>query len=468
MKEQGKITAGILIFVGLIIWCLAPVFAQTTTYHFHPDGSMTNEHDDQKGYSFERYDNQMRVLEQFHYFPGGERMKMSTKYRYENNMLAEKIGYLYTQGYDRLTFQYNEFGYETENRSYVSQTEGNWKEISYIIREYDERNNENYFRVKHTGYGELINTMTRTNYDYANRTRTYIDYEFDANDREISSSSGRGGMADWQFERAGAFVFDVNKHGENLRTNRVVSWSGKDDNGNRQEIVFMNHTTVSRSFDRNGRVIQIKLGRPDFDGNNKPVYKYDETIDFRYDDQGRLIETVSKYYRELPEKRTFSHGRNIEAKHYRQTANGGWKLISTNSYNSIDLFTPQRETGSVQPVAITPSQQNVEPIASGVSQNPPVQNTNTNSSKPSSTNGSLVNDINGLNIESTESESLSAYTPDAKKLTHIADVLSHITGVKVTEEQVLALAMQLLIKKYNTDLREMNTAYLRDKVSVFD
>ena len=75
-----------------------------------------------------------------------------------------------------------------------------------------------------------------------------------------------------------------------------------------------------------------------------------------------------------------------------------------------------------------------------------------------------MNDLNGLEIESKESESLSVFSLDAEKLTHIADVLSHTTGAKVTEEQVLALAMQLLIENYNADLREMNTTYLRDKV----
>ncbi len=90
--------------------------------------------------------------------------------------------------------------------------------------------------------------------------------------------------------------------------------------------------------------------------------------------------------------------------------------------------------------------------------------------KPSKvpTSQSLVTDLNGLNIESNQRESLSAFSLDAEKLTHIADVLSYTTGTNVTEEQVLALAMQLLIENYNADLREMNTAYLRDKVSVFD
>lgn len=468
MKEQRKITAGILIFVGLIVWCLAPVFAQTTTYNFHPDGTMTNEHDSHEGYSIERYDDQMRMLEQAHYFAGGVRKRLITKYRYENNMLAEKISYNYTQGYERETYSYNEFGYETENRSYTSQTEGNWKEISYMIHEYDERNNESYFRVKHTGYGDLINTMTRTNYDYANRTRSYVDYKFDANDREISSHSGRGRMADWQFERAGQFVFDINKHSENVRSNRVVSWNGRDEKGNRQEIVFMNSSTVSRSFDRNGRVIQLKLGDPDYDKDNKPLYSYDEIIDFLYDDQGRLIETISKHYKESKEKRTFSHGSNNVVKHFRQTANGGWKLISTTNYTSIDLFTPGRNVGIAQSSAASVQQQNSGAIASGVSQNPPSQSSSPNTAIPNPMSGSLVNDLNGLNIESNESESLSVYALDAEKLAHIADVLSHTTGVKVTEEQVLALAMQLLIENYNADLREMNTAYLRDKVSVFD
>lgn len=80
----------------------------------------------------------------------------------------------------------------------------------------------------------------------------------------------------------------------------------------------------------------------------------------------------------------------------------------------------------------------------------------------------VVQDLNGLNIESNESESLNAFSLGAEKLEHIADVLNHATGSKVSKEQVLALAMQLLIENYNADLREMNTAYLRDKVSIFE
>ena len=113
-------------------------------------------------------------------------MKMFDKYRYEDNMLAEKISYIYTQGYERETYKYNQVGYEIESRHYTSQTEGNWVEDHYMIQGYDERNNRNYFRVKGTAYGK-VNSMSRTNYDYVNRTRSVIEYEFDANDREISS-----------------------------------------------------------------------------------------------------------------------------------------------------------------------------------------------------------------------------------------------------------------------------------------
>lgn len=469
MKEQGKITAGILIFVGLIVWCLAPVFAQTTTYKFHPDGTMTSEYDGQGGYSIERFDKQMRILEQSHYFPGGVRMKMFSKFRYENDMLAEEISYNYAQGYERETYQYNEFGYHTENRSYTSQTEGNWKEVGYLIQAYDERNNRIYFRSKYTGYSQLINRMTRSTYDYANRTRSDIDYEFDANDREISAVRGsKVDIGDRSYEREGKFVFDVNKHSANMRDNRFVSWSGYDEKGNRQDRFFMNDNTITRSFDQNSRMIQLKIGRPAYDGSDKPLYQYDEIVDFRYDDQGRLIESLSDYFSELKIKKTYTHGRNIVEKQYRQTPNGGWKLISTKNYDSIDLFTPRKNVGFAQSAAASVQQQSSGPIASGVSQNPPSQSSIPNTAIPNPMSGSLVNDLNELNIESNESESLSAYALDAEKLAHIADVLSHTTGVKVTEEQVLALAMQLLIEQYNADLREMNTAYLRDKVSVFD
>lgn len=468
MKESGKMAAGLIIFIGLIVWCLAPVFAQTTTFNFHPDGSTSRKHVSDFGVSISRFDREMRVLEKSHYFPGGVRMRLSTKYRYENNMLVEKVAYNYTQGYEKDIYRFNQYGYETENRSYTSQTEGNWKEISYLIQGYNERNNRIYFRSKYTGPGTLTNKMSRTTYDYDKRTSSTIWYDFDRNDREISSSRSRSGIADWQLERAGEFVFDINKHFENKRSNRAVYWTDYDSNGNRVEKTFVNHNTVFKTIDKNGRVIRIVFASPDSDGEDVPLYQEDEGIDFRYDVQGRLIETESFHYDESYEKTTFKHGRNVEAKHYRRNKNGSWKLMSTKSYANLDEFTPHQVSNGNQPVASSTKQENTGISAqSEMYETPVAQST---SAKPSQAlpSQSLVNDLNGIHIASNQKESLSAFSLDAEKLTHIADVLSHTTGTEVTEEQVLALAMQLLIENYNADLREMNTAYLKDKVSVFD
>jgi hypothetical protein len=459
-----RMTAGIMI-MGIIMWSFSPVFAQVMTFNFHPDGTMTNEHDSPKGYSIERYDNQMRIVEVSHYFPGGKRMKMFDKYRYEDNMLAEKISYIYTQGYERETYKYNEYGYETESRHFTSQTEGNWAQDQHVVNEYDDWNNTIYFRSKGTRFG-LINLMSRTNYDYENRTRSVIEFEFDANDREIGSRSYRSGLADWQLERKGKYVFDHDKHGSNMRPNRVIFWEGKDYNGNRVEKVLMNHNVLARTIDRNDRIIRIELGNPAYDDNHNVFYEYDEVIDFKYDRQGRLIETISKHYTQPQEKWTYNHGRKIEAKHCRKRSNGSWKVVQTKNLNSIDIFTPKYGVYFNSSSATASSVQQGQ-VGGAVSQTPPLQNSGSNTAKPE-LSSSLVDDLNGLNIESNESEMLSAFSLDADRLSHIADVLSHATGTKISEEQVLALAMQLLIENYNADLREMNNEYLRDKVSVFD
>lgn len=463
MKGAGRITIAI-IFIGASMWSFSPVFSQVMTFTFQLDGTMINEHDSPKGYSIERYDHQMRPLEVFHYFPGGERMRMFDKYRYEDNMMVEHISYIYTQGYERETFQYNQYGYETESRHYTSQTEGNWIQDQHVVHEYDDHNNPTYFRSKGTRFGQ-INLMSRTNYDYDHRTRSVIEYEFDSNDREISSRSFRGNLADWQLERKGKYVFDMKTHGANVRPNRVVNWTGTDYNGNRIEKVFMNHMVTSRIIDKNDRVVRIELGGPAYDDNNDLFYEYDEVIDFRYDRQGRLVETVSKHYRESEEKRVFKHGREIEAKHYRKKSNGGWKLLKTKSYSSIESFVPKYGSSVVQTSSTASSVQQGHEVA--ISQAPAVQHSGENSTRSTSTH-SLVNDLNNLDIESNESETLSAFSLDADRLSHIAEVLSHATGTKITEEQVLALAMQVLIENYNADLRDMNNDYLRDKVSVFD
>ncbi|MFK7787313.1 MAG: hypothetical protein AB8B56_19475 [Crocinitomicaceae bacterium] len=459
-----RIVAGLMV-VGVVMWSFSTGFAQVMTFNFHPDGTMTNTYDGPKGYSIEHYDDQMRIIEVSHYFPGGKRMKMFDKYRYEDNMLAEKISYIYTQGYERETFKYNQYGYETESRHYASQTEGNWAEDHYVINEYDDWNNTVYFRSKGTRFG-LVNLMSRTNYDYDHRTRSVIEYEFDGNDREVASRSHRSGLADWQMERKGKFVFDIDTHGENVRHNRVINWKGTDYNGNRVEKVLINHDIIARTFDQNDRIVRIEIGNPSYDDNKNLFYEYDKVIDFKYDRKGRLIETVSKHYSQMQEKWEYKHGRAIEAKHYRMRSNGGWKLLKTNTVNSIDIFTPKYGT-YMNPSSSAASSVQQQQAGAAISHIPPVQNSGSTASKPELTH-SLVNDVNGLPIESSESEMLSAFSIDADRLAHIADVLSHATGTKITEEQVLALAMQLLIENYNADLREMNNDYLRDKVSVFD
>ena len=80
--------------------------------------------------------------------------------------------------------------------------------------------------------------------------------------------SYRSGLADWQFEREGEYVFDIANDGVNIRENRVINWEGTDYNGNRVEKVFMNHTIFSRTIDKNNRVIRIELGSPNYDDNN--------------------------------------------------------------------------------------------------------------------------------------------------------------------------------------------------------
>ena len=186
-----------------------------------------------------------------------------------------------------------------------------------------------------------MNILIRTNYDYVNRTRAGIEYEFDANDREISSHSFRSGLADWHFESPDVFVFDINKHAPNLRPNRVVKWEGSDKNGNRVEKVFVDHEAVTRTFDDAGRVIHIGFGTHNFDDSH---VKCEETYrvlgDFNYDRQGRLIQSEIKFYNDALEKTVFEHGKNIVGKRYRQNSNGSWKLINTKNYNDIDIFTP--------------------------------------------------------------------------------------------------------------------------------
>lgn len=459
--ERAQNITGKILGVGSV-WLLSTIaMAQTMTFRFDANGAATREHVSQGGTGVNRYDEFHRLVEEIHYFDGGKRVRMSDKYRYENNMVVEHIAYLYTQGYERTVNTYDAKGNSILQMYYTSQTEGDWKEIEMMEERYDERNNRTYFNCRSFRSGIFSHLKVSTSYNYSTGMRTVNDIEYDQNGRVLSNYTFTNGMGDFAMNNKPDYTFNLQTDGPNMRPGKVINWKGTDRYGNNIERVFVDMEVWSQTTDKNGRVIRIALETSAAYENDIAIYKEYENIEFQYDDQGRLTQHISQHYDYPKEKTTFSYGRNIEAKHFRMSKNGGWLLVDTKNYSDISQFTPPRS--SAQSVVSSVQQTSYPaPVASSYESpmDRPAAQTNTSQS--------LVGDIKNLEAANGSHESLSAFAADAEKLSHIADVLSHTTGTTITEEQVLALAMKLLIENYKSDLREMNTAYLRDKVSVFD
>ena len=466
MQAGEKIRGGIAC-VGLIALTTFTSVGQTMTLKFAADGSATRLHTATNGVSFERYDAEHRLLESIHYFPDGKKNRMSDNFRYENDLLVEHSQYLYTRGYDRNLYTLDANGNRIMSRHLHSENGSDWVEDEFKEEAFDSKGNRTYFNCRSSQYGGFSHIAIKTNYNYQTGECVEHEFEYDEKGNVTNTSMRRRSILTLEMHNTGDFVFDVNKHGPNLRYGRVLTWNGTNGEGNAQERVFMDEHVWSQVVDNRGRVTRISLDQSSGYENDIPQYSEDEWLEYRYDTQGLLIEIESKHYSLPKEKTTFSHGASIVAKRYQMGKNGSWNLIDTKTVESIAEFTPPLQSvrpnsGTSESIsATTAPRPSVRPNASVAES---VQNT------PNNYNGNqaIVRDLSELPASTGEQTSVVVNAADAERLSHVADVLSHFTGATITEADVLALAMSRFIETYKSDLREMNTAYLKDKVEVFD
>ncbi len=252
-----------------------------------------------------------------------------------------------------------------------------------------------------------------------------------------------------------------------MRYGRVLTWNGTNGEGNAQERVFMDEHVWSQVVDDRGRVTRISLERARGYENDIAQYSEDEWFNYRYDSQGLLIEIESQHYSLPKEKTTFSHGASIVAKRYQMTKSS-WSLIETTTLQNVAEFTPPVQTTRPNLAVAGSISSTVAPSPSSARPNATVAESIQNTPNNYSGNQAIVRDLSELPASNGERTSVVVNTADAERLSHVADVLSHFTGATITEADVLALAMSGFIATYKSDLREMNTAYLKDKVEVFD
>ncbi|MFT5779433.1 MAG: hypothetical protein ACI837_002391 [Crocinitomicaceae bacterium] len=449
----------------IAIMGLSNLFAQSLTATYNADGSIQLDNIGRKGTSIQRIDKEGRTTELLFFFPGGQRMRMSDIYTYQNDLLVEQLDYIYTSGYGKTLRSFDSNGNEIDWKTYTSKDKTTWQIKSSVQRGFDHKNNQIYFRSK-SNYAGYINFMSRTTYNYSDGTRSVYREEYDANDRKTSHYTNNGKMGDRAMNNE-PYVFDINKDGPNYRDSRVVKWSGTDMNGNTIDKVFIDSRVISKTYDSQNRMIQFAYGSFETYEGDKPIYGNDEIIDYTYEGN-KVVEIKTENWSAPLEKRIFEHQRNGKVKMtlYRQSEGGSWSKYDTEEYKDISKFTPHQRDGSTSTShqAVAESYESPSPSSSSSNSMPSEPSYDNNNSYTS--NGSLMNEVNAID-KSNDLANLSVSASDAEKLDHIVKILEHSSGQKVSEEQLINLALQLLIDEYKSDLRTLNNEYLEDKVSMF-
>lgn len=466
MQAGEKIRGGIA-FMGLIGLTTFTSIGQTMTLTFEADGSATRVNTATNGISYDRYDAEHRLVESIEYFPDGKRIRMSDNYRYEDDLLVEHLQYLYTSGYDKNIYTLDAKGNRIMSRHLHSENGSDWVEDEFKEEAYDSKGNRTYFNCRTTRAGDFSHLAIKSSYNY--QTKECIEHEFEYDQKGNVTNTGmrRRPILNREMQNSEHFIFDVNKHGPNMRYGRVLTWYGTNGEGNAQERVFMDDHVWSQVVDQRGRVIRISLERARGYENDIAQYSEDEWFTYRYDSKGLLIEIESQHYSLPKEKTTFSHGASIVAKRYQMTKTGSWSLLETTTLESIAAFTPPHQTTTPNVAASESVSSTVAP-SPGTRPNASVAESIQNTPNNHSGHQAIVRDLSELPASTGERTSVVVNTADAERLSHVAAVLSHFTGATITEADVLALAMSGFIETYKSDLREMNTAYLKDKVEVFD
>ncbi|MFT5859546.1 MAG: hypothetical protein ACI865_001649 [Flavobacteriaceae bacterium] len=440
------------------------IYAQSLTASFNEDGSFQFTDEGRLGTSIQKVDADGRTSASIHYFAGGQRLRMSTEYTYANNLLTEQIGYIYTEGYDKDVWKFNSEGNSIDKKSFVSQDQSTWKEEVHLQSEYDHKQNRTYFRSRSVRAG-FVNLMSRTTYNYSTGQRKVIEERYDKSDRLISTQNYGGKMGDYAMAN-GPYVFNEETDGSNLRPNRVIDWKGTDESGYYVEKVYMNSMVLRRTYDDDGRLIQLADGRPTYDDEHNLYYKYDWVIDYTYKNN-KIIEINSRSYKKPLERRVFEHSRNgkVNMTLYRQSKDvGNWNKYDTQAYDNIDRITPPRLNGSNGNIAMD---EHIDYEASNSEQLPPSSSSEEGKIATYVIENTLIEDVQSAGSNGNTS-SINVAGDDAKKLAHIAKIIEHQTGRKIDNDQLISLALQLLIEGYEQDLRELNNEYLRDQVDIFE
>jgi hypothetical protein len=464
MQAGDKIREGIA-WMGLFGITTFTSVGQTMTLTFESDGSAIRKNTAPSGISYDRYDASRRVVESIEYFPDGKLIRLSDQFKYDNNLLTEHTLFLFGSGYERNVFSYDSKGNRTLSRHLSSENGTEWVEDEYKEEAYDSKGNRTYFNCRSSRYGSFFHLAIKTNYNYQTNELMHHEFDYDQKGNVIETRTSKGSIGAIGMQNTGDFAFDLYKHGPNLRNGRVVKWNGKNQDGKAHERVFMDEYVWSQVVDQKGRITRISMERAGGYENDIPQYTENEWFEYRYDSKGVLIEIEHQHLGLAKEKTTFSHSNTIVAKHYQQVKNGTWSLVDTKTLESIAEFTPPvqqakptmtaTESISATPPATAPP---LAPIAEST-QNTQIQHND---------HHAIVQDLEELPSNSGERDTVLVGAMDAERLSHVADLLSHVTGATITEADVMALAMQVFIDTYKTDLREMNTAYLREKVRVFD
>lgn len=432
----------LLLFAGLVIF---EASAQRLYVTFKPNGEKTlktfkeaNSKSSLTASFTWRKDNV--ELEQIHYFPGGKRIKMQDNVYYDGNRRTHDINWIYTSKFTKTTYEYYPDGKEKEVSTFNSQDGKAWDKYNYRLSKYDGRNNRTWFKSWSKQEGTLEIT---SRFDYANG-RTHIE--------EV-----RGGHRSTQSRH----MFDVERQGRYGMSEYIaVPKTYHAMNGHTVLAIHQEKRKMAeQERDRSGRIVRETILKTDDYVNGEYKYSTRFGFEYAYDNKGRLktLTIQDGYYNFYQQNRyEYSGDRLSGIKVYESKNKHNWRFIKSLAPNSNMVPTHHTNAGNTM-ATHSNAADCYHPQAGSGQSNPSVGTGNT----------SLLMAINAVQGQGHEVKA-SLFKEDAEKVATLVRVLNSKSDKKIGEAEVLSLALDLLIREYRDDIKDMHWAYLEQQDNMFN
>lgn len=385
----------------------------------------------------------------------GDSRVIRYNYSYDaNNRLAEVKDYSSGNGYRKTTNRYDSRGFLIEVSEYETKNEhvdADWVLSSRRSHQYDQLGRQTRFEfIGYPGRLQIDFDHRLTEYTYAGTTtkNTQKNYEYDASGRILRQTVGSGN---------GSFQSPTNEnivqdHSQGATSVMIVSAT----NDHKNESYFVE-----------GRMTEdVFYGFKSGSGNVfTTTYEMNYLVQNAYSN-GKLTDQIIRDDSGPVVKRslTYSGDTPTEMKTFYSTSVGSWSLVRKEKFKpALRQFFPAL-TGNNFSNAVA---SNVEsPVISAAENESASSAVNTPPSH--TTSNSLQQAVMLAQTNDGNSSKAEINASTQRLLAHMLTIMNYNSTEKISEADLIELAMKELVEKYRNDLKQLNDAYLSSQQAMFD